>query len=444
MPAKFAISKDELERIKSLPRITLKIGNEAKFGYYDQETKRFFQTDEHGELTGKVAIVNKPQIPTRPVPPENDIMDEVTVPDETETQEDQKKSGKLKKFMPVIAICGGLIAAACIAVTVILPIFNGNNNDSPGNVPNLPTGGQPGETATTEYHVTQTTRDILPGQMFTLDDLQEVVVPAAEYLEARSFGNGLYVWEDSEKLLGYYAGEFIPANTYLEEDEISAVPPYELNPWGVVDPGSTLLLAPVSEEIRGENALNYGNYIDMTVKKIVKTQVTVGTDPNDPESGTGLETSGITQETTQTKEYPVNDLTICDILNASGESLYNIYCAYIGIPAPKRLNYIAEALWNDETLQDKLTPAYILVRVTNEQANTLGDLSGSDTSVTIKFKGSLNAVNNDQYMFAQEAASVKQTISSAIQVNVQRAAEEEAARQQALQEAMENGGSEDG
>lgn len=443
MSATFSISKNELERIKSLPRISLKVGDEVRFGYYDQETRRFFQTDENGELTGKVAVVNKPGAPVKPTPEEPDATDE-TAPGEAEVQEEQTKPDKLKKFMPVIAVCGGLIAAACITVAAILPMFNGANNDTPGNVPNLPTDGQPGETVIGEYHITQTTRDILPGQMFTLDDLQEVVIPAADYLTAKSFGNELYAWESSEKLLGYYAGEFIPANTYLEEDEISAVPPYELNPWGVVDSGSTLLLAPVSEEIRGENALNYGNYIDMTVKKIVKTQVAVGTDPNDPAVGTGLETSGITQETTQTKEYPVNDLTICDILNANGESLYNIYCAYIGIPATKRLDYIAEALWDDETLQDKLTPAYVLVRVTNEQASALGNLNGNDTSVTIKFKGSLNAVNNDQYMFAQEAASVRQAISSAIQVNVQRAAEEEAARQQALQEALENGGDSNG
>lgn len=435
MSTTFSISQGELERIKSLPRISLKIGSEMKSGYFDQKTNRFFQTDENGELTGKVAIVNKPQIPNRPASLEPDSETGDLVPGEEENQEDQKPD-KMKKLMPIIAVCGGLIAAACIVFTVILPMFNGNDNDTPGKTPNLPDGSQPGITEVTEYHVTQTTRDILPGQMFTLDDVQEVVVPAADYLEAKSFGSELYAWEDSGKLIGYYAGEFIPANTYLEEDNIDAVPPYELNPWGVMDSNSTLLLVPVGEEIRGESTLNYGNYIDMTVKKIVKTQVAVGTDPNDP-NGAGLGASGVTQETTQTKEYPVNDLTICDILNANGESVYNIYCAYIGIPATKRLDYIAEALWNDETLESRLAPAYILVRVTNDQANTLGSLTGSDTSVTIKFKGSLNVSNNDQYMFAQEAASVKQTINAAVQVNVQRAADEEAARQQALQEAME-------
>ena len=436
MPATFSISKNEMERIKALPRISLKIGGEVKFGYFDQETNRFFQTNEYGELTGKVAVVNKAPAPMRPTEaaPDDDPVAEMEMADSNEKAAADEKSSKFNKLKPVIIVVG-LIAAVCIAAAIAVPMLMGNNNDTPVD-PNFPVGGEPGVDTPVEYHVTRLTRDILPGQMFTLDDLEEVVLPAATYHESQMLGKEMYAWEDAEKLLGYYAGEFIPAKTFLEETEISAIPPYGLNPWGIVDSNSTLIVAPVKEELKNEPALNYGNYIDMTVKKIVKTQVAVGTDPGDPAADPSISPPSTTQETTQTKEYPVNDLTICDILNANGESIYNIYCAYTGIPATKRLDYIAEALWNDETLKDQLTPAYILVRVTNDQAKVLGDLLGADTSVTIKLKGTLNVSNNEQYMFAQDVANVKQVIASAVAVNEQRAADEEAARQQALEEAM--------
>lgn len=456
------ISGQELNRILSLPKISLKIGGEIKSGHYDQMTKKFYQVDGNGKLTGKVAVVSK--LPPSAIPGVNSAEEaDAGIPqtqtsggignifgktargkkDEEDDEPDKKPPNKLKKLMPVIIAAGAVIAAACIAVTVVLPMLRGNNNDTPVD-PNLPTGtGQPGIVEVTDYQVVQITRDIVPGQMFTLDDLAEMTVPAATYSQAKSFGSELYPWASVNDLLGYYASEFIPAESYLTQDEISAVPPYELNPWGVTDSNSTLLLVPVGEALRGEPSLNYGNYVDLIVRKVVNNQVAVGPGGGEaPAPVEGVTITGTTSDTTRTDEYTVNDMTVCDLLNAQGESVYNTYCAYIGIPASKRLEYISEAFWTDETLKDRLTPAYILVRVTNAQAQALGDLTAQNTTVDIRLKGSLNVVNNDQYMFAQEAADVRRVISAAVAANEQRAAEEEAARQQALDEAMASAGQE--
>ena len=90
----------------------------------------------------------------------------------------------------------------------------------------------------------------------------------------------------------------------------------------------------------------------------------------------------------------------------------------------------------DDTLQNKLTPAYIMIRVTADQAKALGDLDDKDTAVKLSISEAVDIGNDSKATFAANARSVMATIEEAVSENQEEAENEAAQKEQLAEEAL--------
>ena len=123
------------------------------------------------------------------------------------------------------------------------------------------------------------------------------------------------------------------------------------------------------------------------------------------------------------------------MLNSSGQSIYNAYCAYIGIPLGNRLDYLCKALSEDESLWNTLTPTYAVIRVTEQQAAAIGDVSADNVTAIVQADGTSFITTNEQAKFASEASAVKTTLYQAKAYNEEKQAQERAELEKAVQDA---------
>lgn len=387
-------------------------------------------------MTGSVAKVRKPE---RPAPPRVQGSEEPEgmpgEPAEREEEEEEEGPGSRKRLIIIGGAISIIAVAAVLAVTFLLPRKASATPppEQPGTVQAEPGGEEPDA-----MQVLKVKRTLLPGQTITLDDIEAVDISAAVFNNYAAFGQNLYTGEVCDYLVGAYANGYIPEGNYLMLEDVGALLPFGANPWMNSAYGYTTLTVPLDDRAKEDQLLTYGAYLDLDVKKTTTNQVTVS-DPKGPETETPV--AGVTHTTTVNEtptvdEFTVGGLIVCDILNADGESIYTRYSSFIGVPLGNRYDTIRQALTEDAALRDKLAPSYIVVKVTNEQAESIGDLYAENTTVSVKPKASMAMDSTERYQFANEALNVRNTIDRAIVDIDQQAAEEEAARLQAAEEAL--------
>lgn len=425
------LSQADVERIKALPVRSFRVAGELRSGYYDEETRQFYETVD-GKLTGKVAKVSAPA----PSPAPQPAADDATPNDGAESKEDgsdseneegTKDEGKKKKPL----IIGGIVAGAVVFLGLCVMLMGGDDTPSPDASDN------PGVIApVSEVHVVQVVRDLLPGHILTPDDVQECVLSSQAYSEAVLYGRNFCTYNELDKLVGNYLAEYIPAMQFLEQDSIQAATPFGINPWGAMEQGTTFITVPVAPDVAEKPTFGFGSIVDVTVRRTVSSQVAVGDDPGyvDIPGVTHTSTVGTTS---RTEEVTISGLCVADVLNANNESIYEQYAAYMGIPLGSRLDYLAGALQADEGLWERLTPAYVKVRVTDAQAVAVGDTAKEGTTVTLQDTNGQYINTDAQAKFASEGTAVKTTLFQAKAQNEQKAADELAELQK---QAQENGG----
>ena len=462
------LSQEEYARIKSLPQRKFIINGEQRTGLFDSESNQFYPTDENGELTGKcVTLVHKPKPKTQqseqqqenPEGQENESSAPSTVKEEKEPKKkrvklgfpkknpnaDSKKSGgessnAMEKAKPIFIILAIIIVLFVIG-TQVIPMFSsrGSNKDSqsPSQHENIvnPAGDSTHDGNLDNIDVIQATRDLIPGDVVTPDDIQSATISAEVFSQITLSGTQIYKWDRSEYLLDKYVTNYVPAGQYLAYDNVAPALTFAANPWaGTVD-GTVLIKVPIDDAAIGTGLLNFGSILNLEIRKETVNQVaTNGQNPTPDVDGLNHSTS--VEQSVTVDTFTLNGLTACDILNGDGESIYNKYCAYNGIPAGEQLPYICNALKEDDSLEEALQPAYITVRVTVDQANALGDLTAAGTSTKLSLSESIDKDNDAKASFAANARSITATIAEAIEVNEAEAAEAQAAQEQAAQEAL--------
>lgn len=426
----------EYEKIMSLPKRTFRIGGETRVGRFDEESRKFYELNEQGELTGKVVMVatpaNKPPV-TEAKAEEGALQND----EENENEEEDSESkGFFAKFKVPLIIAGGLLAFIVI-IFVFMSAFSGTE---PGPDPSQTEGPAPTEPAVTEVHVMKVNQDLLPGHVLTPEDVSEVVLDKADYDEVALFGRNLYTWTDLDKLVGNYLSKFVPANQYLEQNDVQAAAPFDINPWAASEPGTTLLKVPVDPTLTDNLNFGFGSVVSLTVRKVTSSQIAVGDEPIDVPGLTHTTTVGTTS---RTEEFTVGGLHVCDLLNSSGQSVYNAYCAYIGVPLGNRLDYLCKTLSEDENLWEALTPTYAMIRVTEQQAAAIGDVFADNVTAIVQTDGTSFIATNEQAKFASEASAVKTTLYQAKAYNEEKQAQERAELEKAVQDAKAKENQED-
>lgn len=439
------LSQAEINRIKSLKQITVTINGKPATGYLDESNGLFYDVDEDGVPTGRCAQINKAKrVPPTPPP------DEAPNPDDAVEEPEQDAQPKkpldaavafIKAHKLFVAVAAGLAVIALVLFTVVLPLLSSSPEPSSTPTP-VPEETAMGDAQPTEYQVIQVTRPVLKGRQISPEDVAQVSIPVSTYQQFSMFGRDLYLWDRAEQLIGHYASKYMEPGHYLEQTDVSVSQPFGVNPWlHAADAAPIVIQVPLDKDTASNLMLTYGSYIDLTIRKTVSSQVAVGQQPNAGQTGEPGTVGDVThtstvEESWRTEEYVVSNLTVCDILNRDGHSVYNTFASYCGIPVGERYNYIADALWNDEGLHDRLTPSSILVCVTPEQAQVIGDLNAEGITASIRFGGDFDMTTDAKKDFALEASNVRNTIEKAAADNEQRAADEAAERQKQAEEAL--------
>ena len=468
------LTQEDVEKIKSLPKRTFLIGNLQQTGLYDEKTRRFYYLDANGEWNGRLAIINTP--PPPPPPPdedgpedENDSEDEAAddnseggdAPtsladkakglfsflkkkgDGTESPIMEKLHTPISKRLPLTWMHVVIIGVVLLLLMVFIITPAVNRVFAPPDVPPAsstevtpPSGSQQGtegETPQTSepdptlsnIQVIQVKDTMIPGDTITSDSVQSAEISAADYELLRANGRVLYQWDVVDNLIGMVVNKYIPKGGYVASGDESATYTPSSNPWDTEEDGKTFVTIPLTDEIASSADLNFGAKINIFVKKRTSTQ-------------TSQEGDDTIVTTTSEKSYTFASSVVCDILNSNEESLYPLYSAYLAIPAGERLNYLRTALVEDETLGQRLTPAYIRVKIDSTSATEIGDFNSNSVTIALRIPDA-NDIDNttDQKRdFASQARALDETINQAVALNEEavQQAQAEAKQQQQQQE----------
>lgn len=468
------LTQEDVEKIKSLPKRTFLIGNLQQTGLYDEKTRRFYYLDANGEWNGRLAIINTP--PPPPPPPdedgpedENDSEDEAAddnseggdAPtsladkakglfsflkkkgDGTESPIMEKLHTPISKRLPLTWMHVVIIGVVLLLLMVFIITPAVNRVFAPPDVPPAsstevtpPSGSQQGtegETPQTSepdptlsnIQVIQVKDTMIPGDTITSDSVQSAEISAADYELLRANGRVLYQWDVVDNLIGMVVNKYIPKGGYIASGDESATYTPSSNPWDTEEDGKTFVTIPLTDEIASSADLNFGAKINIFVKKRTSTQ-------------TSQEGDDTIVTTTSEKSYTFASSVVCDILNSNEESLYPLYSAYLAIPAGERLNYLRTALAEDETLGQRLTPAYIRVKIDSTSATEIGDFNSNSVTIALRIPDA-NDIDNttDQKRdFASQARALDETINQAVALNEEavQQAQAEAKQQQQQQE----------
>lgn len=462
------IPPEEEARIKALPARTFKIGETERNGLYDEENGCFYETDENGELTGKrVRVGAKPTPPKKPAqtpsPAPAEGGEEKSANEkkakafgkkkekaekkssfhiEGSDDSDDASADKMKKMKPIFIGACAVIVAASLAFTFLNKPGKSNPSQNPSS--SQPPQTQVGETLQpddlSEIQVVQVIRDLIPGDEITPEDIQSSTISADVFSQITLGGTNLYKWDRNSQLIGKYITTYVPSGQYLSYDAVSSALTFANNPWMSASDGTTFIKVPIDTDNLSNDLTNYGAILNMEIRKQKVNQVATGgqapADGEAPADVEGINHSTSVEQSLTIDTYTMSDLTICDVLNKDGDSLYNSICSYSGIPAGEQLNYIKDAMKKDDTLQDKLTPAYIMIRVTADQAKALGDLDDKDTAVKLSISEAVDNGNDSKATFAANARSVMATIEEAVAENQEEAENEAAQKEQLAEEAL--------
>lgn len=464
------LTQEDVENIKSLPKRTFLIGNLQQTGLYDEKTKRFYYLDANGEWNGRLAIINTPPPPPpNDEEPEGEDDSEETVVDGSDDSNEsapsladkakglfsflkrnsnsetssimEKLRTPISKKLPLtwmhMVIIGGIFLL--LMIFVITPAVN--RVFEPPDVPPAssteaipPSASQQDPNGTTSQtsepdptlsniQVIQVKDIMIPGDAITTNNVQSAEISAADYELLRANGRILYQWDVVNNLIGMVVNKYIPKGGYIASGDESATYTPASNPWVNDQAGMTYVTLPLDETTATSSLLNFGSKADINITKKTTSQTT------QQEDGT------ITTVTSE-KKYPFTSVIICDIWNADQESIYPQYSAYLAIPAGERLDYIRAALLKNTSLEAKLTPAYIRIKIDSTIATEIGDFNSNNITIfcALHDANDIDVTSDSKREFASQARALKETIKQAIALNAEAAQQAQMEAQQQAQQ----------
>lgn len=322
----------------------------------------------------------------------------------------------------LLVIIGGMMVLFIIGSIASSVLFGGNDTPSnPTPIENQEPVDEPDPSLNT-IQVIQVKQDLIPGDVITEDVIQSATISAESYNQITLGGTNIYQYNRASSLIGKYATAYIPTGQYLAYNNVASAYTPPKNPWVNEQQGKVYVTAPLDDETATSVLLNFGAKVDMTIKKETVRQTEA---PDDSPDIPGMTHQTTIYQSVSIDTYEMQNVIVCDILNAEQVSIYDEYTKLMEIPAGEQLNYLRAALLEDETLADTLTPAYIRIKIGIDQSDAIGDLS--DKSISIKYKlhdnSDIDTTTDAKREYAAQARALAETIRDAIHANAETAAE---------------------
>ena len=444
-PGVRTISREEFAAIMTLPIREFKFGGVQKRGRYDEESHKFYFINDEGKLIGRIATVTfHDKAPAETVPAEYNTpqqnrpkaedqrnalvcflrkmagSSEAEINAKGSTQENQpvsekrgvdrgenaEKEKRKRKFL----ICATLATTILLLCVIVVPSvirnsfkgFGQANSESPQN-----------NSALEAITVIQVTRDLIPGDILTSEDLQSAVVSAAEYNLIYTGSSPLYQWSRCEDLLETqnYVTEYIPKGLYLTYDNVSGVYPRLINPWMEAQSEIRYVSIPINEGVRTDARLNYGAIINLTIQKSSRGVDTSQGEENDID---GMEVTVVREDRVG---YALQNVVVCDLLDGDGESLFARHSHLMAIPSGEQVTYLRNLFLSDSKADGALSPQYIVIGLTAAQAKELGDLNSGSIEIAVSLTGQADTGTDAKLRFSEGAKALFENIALAVQRN---------------------------
>lgn len=383
------ISKDEVQKIMNLPRRDIKVGGDTKSGYFDAEANALFICNADGNLTGQMVTL---KAPTPKPQTEKSATNDNALEDkgqqaknkksfwgqknncdqQSDQQADHAESGqamqRLKGLMVGTLVCSIL---ACGLSGISLMQNNSGNYGQAGIETDVPDE--------TVYAIGLKS-PILAGQRITAEDLEMKEVSSSVVADFAMFGRDICLWEQAETLIDSYAVRYMDTDHYIERDDVTSTPPQTTSPWAM-NTNYRWEVELNSEDPQSEG-ISFGSILSANIRVTYNNQVAgnQGNGESTVISGDGVIHTTTVSEMSRIEEYTLQDLTVIDVLNSNKESLYATYKAFSKIPVSERVKYITQAMLDDETLQNRLTPCYVVVDLAQAQTAVVDQISSANAS----------------------------------------------------------------
>lgn len=443
------ISKEELAAIMVLPVREFKFGGVQKRGRYDEESHKFYFMNDEGKLIGRIATVTfHDKAPMDAVPSEskapqpegseadgrrssliqilrklagsseaeiNGIGSQQEKPPNSEkkarvnTRKPNAEEKQKRKLLIGAALALFMLLLCVIIVpSIIRNSVNGTGQAGSGGSIENPTQNVSSLDAIT---VIQVTRDLIPGDILSSEDLQSAVISAAEYNLIYTGSSPLYQWSRCEDLLEMrnYVTEYIPKGLYLTYDNVSGVYPQTINPWMQETLGVSYVSIPLSESVQTDTRLTYGAILDITIQKSSQHAGSSQGEENDVD---GMKVTIVREDRVG---YTLQNAWVCDLLDSKGESLYARYSHLMAIPSGEQVTYLRNLFLSDSATAGTLSPQYIVVGLTTAQAKELGNLNSSGVSIKISLTDRTDTGTDAKLRFSEGAKVLLENITLAIQ-----------------------------
>lgn len=318
------------EKWDSWPTKDISIGGVKRKAKVDPETNAAYLLDERGEWTGKQGYLPTPAI---------NAGDTTTAENTDDTPDAAPKlTKKVRKKGGTNPLLIGIII-----VLAILLLFKGNGKSGSGKT----------------YDVIIAMENIQPGE-YIGEKLSAATITEEEYRKYISEG-GLYSPDEYEQIQFYVATAFIPKDgciTYTNVGEEYN----KSNPWMMETQQATITI-PIDAWTDTLDDYIWGNEISLkvTARRTMSSANYPGSEH--PEAPGAEITSKL--ETVQVNTYLYQKLTIVDVLDKSGNSLYSRFASQAAIPTL----YLSDCVTaRYESYSDVVAdmPTYIVIAVSHE------------------------------------------------------------------------------
>lgn len=244
---------------------------------------------------------------------------------------------------------------------------------------------------------------LIPGQELTADIIDHIDISKEEYQQL-STAAGIYTAEELVSLEGLVAQNYVPAGRYLTYDDIGrSYSP--VNPWAPDLRDVTTVMLPITPTEENLQDFIWGNRIDLTIT--IQTKQTNTNDKSTDDAKTdGLEHESSVVESMVIDTYRLQGVQITDILDADQQSLYTRYTAISAVPSALQVSYLKTA-YSDATVFQADIPSYIIIAVTQAQADVIEALDVEAMAITVSNPVAENttSLQYDTYLKIQEATS---------------------------------------
>lgn len=255
-----------------------------------------------------------------------------------------------------------------------------------------------------EISVVRLKADLRAGDILSEKDIEQFQMLQTEYdrlgtvtfkVEGKAISKQIIIpWDNRNKVVGKYMSNTTQAGQYITERHVTEKTVIR-NMWlANVEPGKEIYTLPFQSSGVDTKLLFPGSHLRVRVISKVETEetdkVTETTGSEEQQSlgennmnvGAGGDASG----KENVVELVFSDLVAVDMLNASGESIFDIYTALLKIPLEERIAYLETTIENDtsKSFQTRVNPAALVFALSEEQATQMAQFENV-TGYTIKY-----------------------------------------------------------